>query len=252
MWRLILVSFAFLGWAFYQLSGGADYAPRADSLQVAMRETGLFATPDPVAVAPIRVAEAAPDALPPPIEPRRRTGDRAARPEPYDRDETVSRAMASLSNLSIASVDGFNIDLRDTPVSYDVDPELGLSGGLSDATVAQDADLAGLSIVRPVRAGYEPEASAGYDEVSFDQPAQEPFANAPAARDDSGGLRSTIAGDNANMRAGPGIDFAAVDQLNSGTPVEILETSGDGWVRLRTLDSGSEGWMADWLVTASF
>lgn len=33
MWRLILVSFAFLGWSFYELSGGADYRPSANSIQ---------------------------------------------------------------------------------------------------------------------------------------------------------------------------------------------------------------------------
>jgi hypothetical protein len=33
MWRFILVSFAFLGWSFYELSGGADYRPSANSIQ---------------------------------------------------------------------------------------------------------------------------------------------------------------------------------------------------------------------------
>lgn len=33
MWRLILVTFAFLGWGFYELSGGPGYEPRAGSLQ---------------------------------------------------------------------------------------------------------------------------------------------------------------------------------------------------------------------------
>ena len=33
MWRLILVSFAFLGWSFYELSGGSDYRPSANSIQ---------------------------------------------------------------------------------------------------------------------------------------------------------------------------------------------------------------------------
>ena len=33
MWRFILVSFAFLGWSFYELSGGADYEPRINSIQ---------------------------------------------------------------------------------------------------------------------------------------------------------------------------------------------------------------------------
>lgn len=33
MWRFILVTFAFLGWSFYVLSGGADYEPRLESIQ---------------------------------------------------------------------------------------------------------------------------------------------------------------------------------------------------------------------------
>lgn len=35
MWRLILISFVFMGWSFYELSGGADYAPGDGSLQAA-------------------------------------------------------------------------------------------------------------------------------------------------------------------------------------------------------------------------
>lgn len=35
MWRFILVTFAMLGWAFYELSGGSDYAPLDGSLQAA-------------------------------------------------------------------------------------------------------------------------------------------------------------------------------------------------------------------------
>lgn len=33
MWRLILITFAVLGWSFYEISGGSDYEPRAGSLQ---------------------------------------------------------------------------------------------------------------------------------------------------------------------------------------------------------------------------
>ncbi|PKQ11294.1 MAG: SH3 domain-containing protein [Alphaproteobacteria bacterium HGW-Alphaproteobacteria-1] len=33
MWRFILISFVFLGWAFYTMSGGADYTPAANSIQ---------------------------------------------------------------------------------------------------------------------------------------------------------------------------------------------------------------------------
>ena len=34
MWRFVLVSFVALGWSFYVLSGGADYAPVENSIQV--------------------------------------------------------------------------------------------------------------------------------------------------------------------------------------------------------------------------
>lgn len=38
MWRFILVTFAMLGWAFYELSGGSDYAPLDGSLQAETRD----------------------------------------------------------------------------------------------------------------------------------------------------------------------------------------------------------------------
>jgi hypothetical protein len=37
MWRFVLISFAFLGAAFYTLSGGADYEPAPNSLQAQAR-----------------------------------------------------------------------------------------------------------------------------------------------------------------------------------------------------------------------
>lgn len=43
MWRFVLVSFVALGWAFYVLSGGADYQPVENSIQVQSR----IETPEP-------------------------------------------------------------------------------------------------------------------------------------------------------------------------------------------------------------
>jgi len=33
MWRFMLVTFVFLGWGFYEMSGGADYRPAPNSIQ---------------------------------------------------------------------------------------------------------------------------------------------------------------------------------------------------------------------------
>ena len=54
-----------------------------------------------------------------------------------------------------------------------------------------------------------------------------------------------------NMRQGPGQNFDIVAKLTSGEKVEILQDPGDGWVKLRVSKNGNEGWMADFLLTAS-
>ena len=59
MWRFIMVSFAFLGWSFYVLSGGADYAPHAHSLQAQARSGGgqVVARVDPVVVSQLAAGD---------------------------------------------------------------------------------------------------------------------------------------------------------------------------------------------------
>ena len=65
----------------------------------------------------------------------------------------------------------------------------------------------------------------------------------------AGDIRS-VTGNRVNMRGGPGTSFTVVGKLTRGQEVEILADPGDGWVRLRPLDGGSEGWMADFLLTS--
>ena len=60
-----------------------------------------------------------------------------------------------------------------------------------------------------------------------------------------------VTGNVVNMRGGPGTEFGKVAKLTEGTEVAVLEDSGDGWIMLRVMDTGEEGWMADWLVSAS-
>jgi uncharacterized protein YgiM (DUF1202 family) len=53
------------------------------------------------------------------------------------------------------------------------------------------------------------------------------------------------------MRNGPGQSFDVVGKLGNGERVEILQDPGDGWVKLRVVEGGRVGWMADFLLTAS-
>jgi hypothetical protein len=48
---------------------------------------------------------------------------------------------------------------------------------------------------------------------------------------------------NANMRSGPGVDFAIVAVVNAGSRITLSQRQGD-WYAVRTID-GQEGWMSN-------
>ncbi|MBV2359811.1 SH3 domain-containing protein [Thalassococcus sp. CAU 1522] len=60
-----------------------------------------------------------------------------------------------------------------------------------------------------------------------------------------------ITGSRVNMRNGPGTDYSVVGRLVRGDQVEILQNSGDGWVKLRALKGNRVGWMSARFVTAA-
>ncbi len=219
MWRFILISFAFMGFAFYEASGGGDYAPAPGSLQVVMQGKPLFApaldlsVPTAVALAPEIPAATAPAA------PKPRTAKVEIRGA--ERQEPV--ALAGLSGISKDQLGGFGITLASASQP--------LNGG--DAIQQRPLDGIGAfsadTLVADVR----------------DTPIEQAIVSTRGVAD----IRS-IAGDVANMRSGPGTDFEAVDQLTRGTDVEVLDRRG-AWVELRDLSTGQTGWMADWLITAA-
>ncbi|SEK43238.1 SH3 domain-containing protein [Roseovarius nanhaiticus] len=229
MWRFIMVSFAFLGLAFYEVSGGADYAPAPNSLQVAMADKPLFAPALDLSEL-TRVAAAEPEQAP---KASTEVVAKAERAKPATEMRGTKRAapvtFAGLSGVSEDELGGFGITLASAsqPLNGGNAGEIrGLEGiGSFDAETLV-ADVRNTPIDRAVISTQ----SAAPQQTATD-------------------IRS-IAGDRANMRSGPGTDFAKVDQLTRGTDVEILGRRG-AWVELRDLDTGQTGWMADWLVTAA-
>lgn len=81
-------------------------------------------------------------------------------------------------------------------------------------------------------AGAAPESTAETIEVAVTEPEPEPID-----------LRA-VTGRSVNMRAGPGKNYAVIDQLLRGDTVEVLEAADNGWVRLRLPETGLEGWMS--------
>lgn len=58
-----------------------------------------------------------------------------------------------------------------------------------------------------------------------------------------------VAGRAVNMREGPSTSFDVIDTLQQGTQTEVIESDGAGWVRVRVVDTGQMGWMAERLLT---
>lgn len=175
MFRFMAVCFLFLGWAFWELSGGADFEPSVR------------------ASAPEAIEEA-----------------------PLDVEETVVARNATQAT----------------------EPVLPQPTSGTTANTAAQVTLAAASAVE----------QAAADVVS--ETTQQAAAPAVAQPEVTPDLR-TISGNRVNMRRGPGTEHGVVSKLSEGTEVEVLSEPGNGWLELRVVDSGTVGWIADWLVTAS-
>ena len=57
-----------------------------------------------------------------------------------------------------------------------------------------------------------------------------------------------VTGGRVNLRRGPGTNFNAVGRLTRGEQVLVLSEE-NGWVKLRVLETGRIGYMADFLVS---
>ena len=69
---------------------------------------------------------------------------------------------------------------------------------------------------------------------------------APKAKDVRTILKSRV-----NMRMGPGTSFNVLTKLDQGMEVEVLQEPGNGWMKLRIVESGQVGWMSASLVSTA-
>jgi hypothetical protein len=59
-----------------------------------------------------------------------------------------------------------------------------------------------------------------------------------------------VTGNQVNLRAGPSTDTAVLGALVRGERAELIAAEGNGWVRIRSVASGVEGYMADRFISA--
>lgn len=235
--RFVLVSFLFMGWAFYELSGGADFEPR-----------GLRATPQQAAAPEPRkprvqddmTVQAASLVASPAIAPRiapRPAADptRPTRSREAARQEAAARAAERAQQ---ARLERFN-QLQGLTLAS-------ITPGEPDNTIraatADDAAAVQTPAAVPSLADYATRPEVG--RASTDLTA--PTGLAPAA-EPAPDLRQ-IKGSRVNIRNGPGTRYPVLRQLLHGHEVEVLGDPVDGWRKLRTED-GQVGWIAEFLLT---
>lgn len=216
MWRFILISFAFLGFVFYEMSGGGDFD--SEELRLSRVETAPV-----VETSNLESTQTA----------------QAPRPDPED----VTRVSLSLTSVNdvlrpttlrtqrARVTAGTNeAEQVDEPVS-NAEPDVILPSLIMDQ-----------SAITTVTFGQD---SVDQQIVAISAPAEPAEPASPEAREFD--IRS-VSGNSVNVRGGPGTDFSVVARLELGDKVEILQDPGQGWVQLRPVGGGPVGWMADFLL----
>ncbi len=179
MSRFVFLSFVFLGWGFYELSGGSDFEPRQRIAEVTAAAPSVT-QPEPAA------------AVPAPVTPEPPTRTAAAAPA------TVPITRRDLTALVTAPVP--------TPVTR--------------------AALTPSPLVAPQPA-----------------PPTAPTAILPAPSQPPEDLRQ-VTGRRVNMRGGPGTAYSVLATLTRGSQVIVLREPGNGWAKLRVVETGRVGWMS--------
>lgn len=209
MKRFILLSFGFLGWAFYEMSGGADFEPR--SVQIARMN------PAPQVQEQTAITDAA-------EQRSTKTAFVDTDPPLNDPDDSVTRVSLNLTAIS---------DILDD--SDTVAPEVAAAvDSVNDSGVPQNAGSLTSSADTPA---IIPSLINPNDGLST------------AAYSTAEGDIRIVSGNRVNVRGGPGTDFGVVTKLAEGDAVRVVLDNGDGWVKMQPLDGSPEGWMADFLLT---
>lgn len=222
MWRFMLVTFGFLGLVFFEMSGGADYAPVDNSIQVrALQEPATPATRPKTK--PSRLAS---------VEDLRTTRLEQLDTTPGGRFEVT---LASANTTSFRTETARPSPAADEKLARLTAPE---AGNPVEQAVA--------------RALTDPSVTAQTNATKIWPGAIELFSQRQARQAvvPTGSDIRYVTGNVVNMRNGPGTGHARITSLTQGTEVAVLDSTQDGWLMLRVTDTGEEGWMADWLVSA--
>lgn len=210
MLRLMLVTFVFLAWGFYELSGGADFDPDQARLDTRM---------------PAPLKQAAAEAGPP-----------AA-----DRAEDVAVTRVSLNLNSVEDV----LNGPDNSAETARLPGRRTEPAVLDAQQPDDIEIIP-SLIENAAAEPQPDE---IPPSSVNSATVEDDTSVIRSGIDAQADLRVVTGTRVNVRGGPGTNYGVIGTLVQGDRVEVLDDSGSGWLRLRAADGGTMGWMAASLLS---
>ncbi|UWR22930.1 SH3 domain-containing protein [Sulfitobacter sp. S190] len=196
MKSFILLTFGFLAFAFYEMSGGADFEPA--SARVAETQPARIDTAEPTVVAAADQVESQEIADEPASE--------------------VSRAAINLTSVA------------------KIEPKAETPSNITRVKFSEAQSIGGSDIPQIVL-------------PSLILQDDSPVTAEPVAQQQDTTLRA-VSGNRVNVRGGPSTNFGVVGKLVRGDQVRILEDNGNGWVLMQHVDSNTEGWMAEFLLTS--
>jgi len=207
MTRVMLITFAVLGWAWFELSGGTDFVPGENGVDL------LAAAPEPRTVAPAK-----------------RTSHTLTQPEapvaPVVAEVVTRDGTQDLAKVSVVA-------LQTTPAPTPIVPAASVTNVFAPTPTetAIQEQLAALSTPTVLSDAVTVTETLTIERAQIDY--------------------RTVTGTRVNLRQGPSTNYDVVTQLLRGEEVEVLDATGDGWVKLRALDGSDIGWMSDSFLTAS-
>ncbi|WP_204113000.1 SH3 domain-containing protein [Shimia biformata] len=209
MKKFVFLSFVFLGWAFYELSGGADFNPRETLEDQAQARSVTPAQP-----AGIASSDQAPVTSP------------ASAP--------VEKAAGHTSDLATLTAPA----AIPAVTSQSTVPQSPAPAPLTEPQTVQ-SPLAGGGLT--VSSPFTTSDRASTTTEGGETPSAIPQILAQDFRE--------VNGNRVNMRAGPGTGYQVLDTLVRGQVVEVLTTEANGWSKLRVVDTQRIGWMSSRLLT---
>ncbi len=232
MGKFIIVTFGFLAFALYELSGGSEFVSVADEkrvMQEALLEEEEVQTP----------------------QAQRELGEIVALASPVTEIKTVARVVPAASVAEIASTPS------GAPAHSSVNASASAQSNQDAPSIQQATNIAITAqasgdFTRSFESALETALSDVEEQpVGDDVQAQASQSIASSSTDSLPTDIRRVTAARVNMREGPGRNFAVVAKLSAGDSVEILQDPGLGWVKLKMAETGRVGWMADFLLTAS-